>query len=335
MASSETKSQAWSCEGVSLASTARLDSRLARWLALTAFAVLIAGWFAAALHLTGASAGQPGFPFNLRSNLAADYGADPGAGRITSLRISIIADWLKDLGFGEDDSELLAGLDSPVPTATARNFEGDPPFTATMTPSPTQTNTPLPTSTSTPKPPTKTPKPTDTEVPEPTELPDDSIAPSISGGSFFPTFGTLLPLCDGNDIAITGLRVEDPGPSSGFGLELPDNGWVKLKYEILGPGSTGYVYSADLGPPLTGGWTDGPGSSWDAYYKGTLTIDFSDGYAFTAGGKLFFRPPLSGPTETPTPEPFTVKVWSIVQDNAGNESYVLHGTYTLDSACGG
>jgi hypothetical protein len=305
-----------------------LDSRLARWLALTAFAVLIAGWFAAALHLTGASAGQPGFPFNLRSNLAADYGADPGAGRITSLRISIIADWLKDLGFGDDDSELLAGLDSPVPTATARNFEGDPPFTATMTPSPTQTNTPLPTSTSTPKPPTKTPKPSDTEVPEPTELPDDSIAPSISGGSFLPTFGTPLPDCDGNDIAVTGLRVEDPAPSSGIK-------WIQLKYKILGPGSKDYQFSGDIGPPIIGGWTAGEGSTWDAYYKGNLTISFSDGYAFTAGGKLFFRPSLSGPSAALTADPFTVEVWSIVEDNAGNQSFVLHGTYTLAGSCGG
>ncbi|MGH2620833.1 MAG: hypothetical protein ACRDHG_09740, partial [Anaerolineales bacterium] len=170
-----------------------MDSRLARWLALTAIAVLIAGWFAAALHLTGASAGQPGFPFNLRSNLAADYRADPGAGRITSLRISIITDLLKDLGFGADDSGLLEGLDSPVPTATARNFQGDPPFTATAIPSPTPTITPLPTSTSTPKPPTKTPKPTDTEQPEPTDLPDDLVAPTLSGGTLFPDIGTPLP----------------------------------------------------------------------------------------------------------------------------------------------
>lgn len=305
-----------------------MDSRLARWLALTAFAVLIAGWFAAALHLTGASAGQPGFPFNLRSNLAADYGADPEAGRITSLRISIITDLLKDLGFGGDDSGLLEGLDSPVPTATARNFQGDPPFTATVTPSPTPTITPLPASLSTPRPPTKTPKPTDTEEPEPTDLPADSVAPTLSGGTLFQDLGTLLPACEDNEISITGLRVVDPGPSSGVT-------WVKLKYKILGPGTLDYQYSDDIGPPLTGGWTDGPGSTWDAYYKGDLTISFSDGYAFTTGGKLFFRPSLSGPSSALTVDPFTVEVWSIVQDNAGNQSFVLHGTYTLAGSCGG
>jgi hypothetical protein len=303
-----------------------LDSRLARWLALTAFAVLIAGWFAAALHLTGASAGRPGFPFDLRSNLAADYGADPEAGRITSLRISIIADLLKDLGFGGDDSELLAGLDSPVPTATARNFQGDPPFTATVTPSPTPTNTPLPTSTSTPKPPTKTPKPTETEEPEPTELPDDIVAPTLSGGTLFPDLGTLLPACEDNEIGITGLRVVDPAPSSGIA-------WVKLKYVILGTGSTGYQFSSAL-DEISGGWSDGPGSTWDAYYKGDLTISFDVGYIVsTGGGKLFFRPSLSGPSAALTVDPFTVEVWSIVEDNAGNQSDVVHGTYTLPGSC--
>ena len=305
-----------------------MDSRLARWLALTAFAVLIAGWFAAALHLTGASAGQPGFPFNPRSNLAADYRSDPGAGRITSLRISIITDLLKDLGFGADDSGLLDGLDSPVPTATARNFQGDPPFTATVTPSPTPTVTPLPTSTSTPRPPTKTPKPTDTQQTEPTEAPADLVAPTLSGGTLFPTIGTLLPSCDGNAISITGLRVVDPGPSSGIN-------WVKLKYVILGSGSTGYQFSGDIGPPISGGWTGGEGSTWDAFYKGVHTINFSDGYAFTSGGKLFFRPSLGRPSALLTAEPFTVEVWSIVEDNAGNQSFTLHGTYTLDGGCGG
>ena len=305
-----------------------MDSRLARWLALTAFAVLIAGWFAAALHLTGASAGQPGFPFNLRSNLAADYGAGPEAGRITSLRISIISDLLKDLGFGGDDSDLLEELDSPVPTATARNFQGDPPFTATVTPSPTPTITPSPTPTSTPRPPTRTPKPTDTKESEPTELPDDIVGPTLSGGTLFPNLGTLLPTCEGNDIGITGLRVVDPGPSSGIA-------WVKLKYKILGPGTLDYQYSADFGDPVSGGWTSGEGSTWDAYYKGDLTINFSNGYAFTTGGKLFFRPSLNGPSAALTIDPFTVEVSSIAQDNAGNQGYVLHGTYTLDGSCAG
>jgi hypothetical protein len=342
-----------------------LDSRYARWFALSIFAILIAGWVAAALHLTGASAGRPGFPFNLQSRLAADYGADSGD-RISSLRISIISDFLRDLGFGDSESSVLSDLDSPVPTATARNFEGDPPFTPTVTPSPVPTETALPpeTPTSTPKPlPSKTAEPSETKKPEATEKPGDSVAPTISGGSLFPSPGTMLPACNGNDIAITGLQVFDPAASSGIQ-------WVKLKYKILGPGSQGYIYSGDIGPPVSGGWTDGPGSAWEAYYKGDLTIDFDVGYAFWSGGgkayagllsgnKVFARPlyvvetatPMPSSTSAPTPTsvatatlpatatpiptPFDVEVWSIVRDKAGNESYELQGSYTLSGTCGG
>ncbi|MGH2620116.1 MAG: hypothetical protein ACRDHG_06035, partial [Anaerolineales bacterium] len=122
--------------------------------------------------------------------------------------------------------------------------------------------------------------------------------------------------------------VVDTGPSSGIK-------WVQLKYKILGPGSKDYQFSGDIGPPISGDWTDGEGSSWDAYYKGDLTISFSDGYAFRTGGKLFFRPSLGRPSAVLTGDPFTVEVWSIVEDNAGNQSFMLHGTYTLDGSCGG
>ncbi len=321
-------------------------SRAPRWLPIAVFAILIVGWVALALQLTGAAAGRPGFPFNLHSRLAADYGADR-SGRISSLRISFVSDILQDLGFGADGagSQLLGALDAPVPTATARNFAGDPPFTATVTPSNTPTDTPqptaTPTATRTPTPiPSHTPKPTNTPKPEATEAPHDSVAPSLSGGSMFPAAGTELPMCNGYEIAISGLRVVDPAASSGID-------WVKLKYKILGPGSLGYVYSSDIGPPVSGGWTAGPGSKWDAYYKGDLTIDFDLGYASLLGGKTYARPPrveetetpaptaTAEPSSTPTPGPYTVEVWSIVRDNAGNESFIFHGDYTLPGSCGG
>jgi hypothetical protein len=332
-----------------------LDSRYARWFALSIFAILIAVWVAAALHLTGASAGRSGFPFNLQSRLAADYGADRGD-RISSLRISIITDFLRDLGFGDSGSSILGDLDDPVPTATARNFEGDPPFTPTATRTSIPTHTPLPTDTetqtSTPTPlPSKTPEPTETAKVEPTEVPGDEIAPSLSGGSLSPSPGTMLPTCNGNDIAVTGLRVVDPALSSGIQ-------WVKLKYKILGPGSQGYIYSGDIGPPVSGGWTEGPGSKWDAYYKGDLTIDFDTGYALWIGAAKAYAQPLyevatetpepatatPGPatatptlppaTATPEPEPYTVELWAIVKDKAGNDSYVLLGTYLISGSCG-
>ena len=134
-----------------------LDSRLARIIALSVFAILIVGWVVAAVALTGASAGRPGTPFNLSSRLAADY-ANDGGEQISSLRISVVADLLREMGFSIENGSVLDDLDSPVPTATARNFAGDPPFTATVTSSHVPSETPLPseTATNTPRPlPTK------------------------------------------------------------------------------------------------------------------------------------------------------------------------------------
>ena len=68
-------------------------------------------------------------------------------------------------------------------------------------------------------------------------------------------------------VGITSLQIVDAGPSSGIS-------WMKLKYKILGPGSQGYQYSADLSPQVSGGWTAGEGSTWDATYDGSITIDF-------------------------------------------------------------
>lgn len=331
-----------------------MDSHLARIIALSVFAVLIVGWVVAAVALTGASAGRPGTPFNLSSRLAADYASDGGE-RVSSLRISTVAELLRELGFSIEDGSVLDDLNSPVPTATARNFAGDAPFTATVTPSHVPSETPLPTETATNTPlplPTSTKEPTDSDEPAPTEVASDSNPPSLSGGSLSPPPGALGSCSEG--INITGLHLLDAGPSGGIK-------WVKLKYKILGPGSQGYQYSADLSPQVSGGWTDGEGSTWDATYDGSITIDFNTGYAASVSGRkafflLVFEPtatptavpptatptlePLTAtptsppPTSTPTPSPFEVKVWSIGRDNAGNESFTFHGTYTMPGSCG-
>lgn len=44
-----------------------MDSRLARWIALSVFAILIVGWVLAAVALTGASAGSSRLPTNRAS----------------------------------------------------------------------------------------------------------------------------------------------------------------------------------------------------------------------------------------------------------------------------
>ena len=83
-----------------------MDSRLARWIALSIFAILIVGWVLAAVTLTCASAGRPGIPFNLSSRLAVDYATDRGK-RFSSLRISIVFDLLRDLWIPIEDGSLL------------------------------------------------------------------------------------------------------------------------------------------------------------------------------------------------------------------------------------
>ena len=331
-----------------------MDSRLARIIALSVFAILIVGWVVAAVALTGASAGRPGTPFNLSSRLAADYASDDG-GRVSSLRISVIADLLQELGFSIEDGSVLDDLDSPVPTATARNFAENPPFTATQAPSnvPSETPSPTETVTKTPRPlPTKTKEPTDTDEPAPTEVPGDPGPPKLSSGSLSPSPGALVSCTEVIDI--TGLHLVDAGPSSGIN-------WVKLKYKILGPGSQGYQYSADLSPQVSGGWTNGEGSAWDATYYGSIAIDFNTGYAASvSGGKAFFlrvieptatptsvpptatptlepptaTPTFPPPTSTPTPSPFDIEVWSIARDNAGNENFTFHGAYAMPGSCG-
>ena len=327
-----------------------MDSRLTRWIALSVFAMLIVGWVLAAIALTGASAGRPGFPFNLRSRLKADYAADGGE-QISSLRISIVADLLRDLGISIEEGSILDDLDSPVPTATARNFAGDPPFTATVTPSaiPTETSIPTATLTNTPRPrPTKTAEPTHTDEPAPTEPPSDSVPPAISGGDLSPPSGTAFGSCEGNAITISNLHVVDPGPSSGLD-------WAKLKYQIQG--SSKYVKKKlSLS---SGGWS---GDAWDAYYAGSIAVSWSDGWAM-GRGKAFFLPllatdtptpepptatpePTATPTETPvptatptaapptaTPSPVNVTLWAWAMDNAGNDKFIEIGTYTLPGGC--
>lgn len=310
-----------------------MNLRLARVIALSVFAIMIAGWVVAAVHLTKASAGRVGFPFNLSSKLAADYSSDESA-RISSLRISIVADFLKDLGLlGDSGEDLLADLNSPVPTATARNFAGDPPFTATVTPSltPTESETPTATPSNTPKPaPSSTPKPTNTEEPVPTAAPTDAVEPTLIAGSVSPPAGAL-PGCS-EVVTITNLQVIDPAPSSGIKS-------VQVKYKV---GSSGYVYSDDFSPPVSGGWTAGVGSTWDAIYNGSDVIDYDEAFAsLSVGRKAYMSPLLGDPTATPTlppptatPSPIPVELWAIAEDVAGNVNFIPLGNYTLPGSCG-
>lgn len=319
-----------------------------RWFAgaLALLVFLVALWVVAALQLDPAAAGS-GISLSLRSRLLADYGPDAG-GRLGSMRLSIVSDLLQDLGFGPDNAgetseSLRISMLTPVPTATALDFFGQPPptLTATNTPRPTQTQTPPPTATNTRRPTsthtaTGTPKPDNTAAATTTGGCCDNQDPQLSGGT--PS------VADGSSfgctmvVTVTGIRAFDPGPSSGMN-------WIKLKYNIDG---SSYVFSTPL-TLVSGGWVAGPGGPWDAIYQGTITIDHDTVFGSSMSlGKGLARPALRlDDTDTPTPtathtpsvtpdpaptEVLTdhdVELYMIAEDNEGNSDYVLLASYTM------
>jgi hypothetical protein len=336
-----------------------------RWFskALGIFLALMAVWIASALVLNVAFAQTNLFSMGLRSKLAADYSQDQTDAIFSPFRMSIIRDTLKDLGLGSDDAEdvalaYLSELDETIPTATALNFSGDSPFTPTAMELPSSTPTPEPTSTALP---TRIPPRIQVSKTKVATLPTlgtadatlvpccDTVKPTLSGGSLNPAPGALASCSVG--ISLSGLRVTDASVSSGIE-------WVKVKYKIEGPASLGYVYSGDLSPPDSGGWS---GSAWDAVYSGTFNVDFELGYALLWGGRKSLALSAMG-TTTPTPEtptatytpvpptatdtpipptathtpistPFTVKLWAGAQDNEGNVNYLFLGAYTMPANC--
>ena len=111
-----------------------------RWIlsAISLFIFLLLVWIAAALMLNFVSA--EGLPFDLgfRSRLGTDYNPGSVSSPFGVFQLSIIGDAFRDRGIPPDDAEDQEGtvkeaLNSLVPTATARDFHGEPPDTATPT----------------------------------------------------------------------------------------------------------------------------------------------------------------------------------------------------------
>ncbi len=287
------------------------------WILVTLIVVAVLGGLAL-YQLGPASAGSLRFGVNMRSNMAADYsGRD--ADQVGFLRLTIFQEFFRDLGLNpleaeEQARQIEATLDGVVPTATALNFDGDAPLTATptATPIPTDTPTPLPTATTRPSStPSRTPttKPTDSP-PTPTKTPGalptatktpgatatsgaDNLNPEIkSGWTLVPPPGTLTQC----SFQVIDLRVKDPAPSSGLL-------WARLKYEDPdSPGS--YIESGDL-TLTSGGWS---GGAWDAKYTGSISLSDVD-----------------------TGDP--IIVWGKARDNAGNTGYLELATYTMGVDC--
>ena len=243
-----------------------------RWL-ITAFGVflgLLVIWVLAVLQLNPAGAGVLNLGFDVRSRLPADYGPDTASRQVGVLRFTIIGDVMRELGMGPEEAEgyaegMQVAMSGPVPTATARDFSGADPFTATPTLTPIPTDTPEPTATPVPtrtRRPTHTPRPTETNAPTavavtaaPTAT-GDTEAPEICCFETEPEPGPLT-TCT---IAVDELEIFDPGPSSGIQE-------VMLKYNHA---TDGWIMT-----PATlddGDWESGPGSAWRAHYSGSITI---------------------------------------------------------------
>ena len=280
-----------------------------RWLmgALGLFLVLMVLWIAAAMRLSAAAAAPSNLMTSLRSRLSANYAPDPGGSTVRSLRLSIFQEVLQDLGMSSEEAagqsqDVERQLKTPVPTATARDFEGADPFTATPTVTPVPTETPVPTATptKTPKPrPTKTKTPVPTVAGPPTSTPSgslDTTDPLITRLDTNPSLGGPLNACT---FQVNDLDVKDLAFSAGV---APAD--VFAKYD--GP-QTGGLQRVNI-PLESGGFVSGPGSDWVASYDGPVTINSA----------------LIGDT---------IDVWGKVTDLAGRTTIISAGSYTMGVNC--
>jgi len=281
-----------------------------RWLvgAVGLFLVLMVVWVAAAVRISASAAAPSSLMSSLRSRLSANYAPDAAGSSVRSLRLSIFQEVMQDLGMSGDEAaaesrRIEAGMQGPVPTATARDFEGAKPLTATPTKTPIPTETPVPTETvtSTPKPkPTKTKTPAPTAAaPMPTNTPSGSMDvtdPQITRFDLNPAIGGTLMSCT---FQVNDLDVLDPAFSDGI-----DPARVYAKYD--GP-LTGGLQLVVI-PIESGGFVSGPGSDWVASYDGPVTIN---------------NAVVGDP----------IDVWGKVTDLAGHTTILSAGSYTMGTAC--
>jgi hypothetical protein len=298
------------------------------WVGASAvFLALLGVWAIAVWQLYPAAAGPLTLRLGLHSRLQADYGPDQPGPSLAVLRLSIVEDVLRDLGFSGEEAQaqregVEAAMGAPVPTATARDFEGGAPFTATLVPTATPTETPIPTATPVP---TNTRRPTRTTTrtsppPAPTqpvtgEPATDDEDPEIRSMDMVPAPEPgPLETCT---IRITDMWVTDDAPSSG--IDLSD---VVFKYEHPITGTLIY-FPATL---ISDGWTDGPGSGYYAHYSGSITITDVEIAAPTgSAGPMTAAPACTGPV--------SIRIWGRVADNAGNYAYSGPHTFELSTSC--
>jgi len=292
-----------------------------RWLiaAVGLFMFLLVGWVLLALQLNVALAGPLPFGPGLMSKLNADYSPDERGRSVALISLSILDEAMQALGYTDEEAaaaheRLEEAMSQPVPTATAMDFDGAAPFTAT----PTVTNTPLPTDAPTPTPtntrppptrtpkPTKTPEPADTAGPEPTSVATSvpTAAPDTSdpvieaaGATFDPPPGPIT-TCD---LTVTGVHITDGPGSSGI-----SGSQVGILYDS---GSGDITLS---GMTLVSGGLQ-PDTSWDGYYSGSFTLT-GVVISYLPGGKMALAAPLAS-------EKKHLNIYVFAFDGDGNFGY--------------
>jgi hypothetical protein len=282
--------------------------------------LLLGVWVFAALFLTTAAAGPLEFPFNLQSELDADYQADPLGARIYALRLSIVQGLGGEAGAEAIPDSLKEMMSQPVPSATPRPPTLEPskvPGTTdepTATPPPTAT--PLPTSTPT-EPPTATP----TATLEPTATPTDGAAPLADPSPECSMVTIANVWIDGDDKVRA--RVRNDNQTRAYlnqtlfeWPDVPDPAYVD--YLEFG---TRYVNADDFSSPTgsSGTWLainkdssktwsadfdDEPAEGIWGSFNVTLTFVFPGwGSCVLEGSAYKTQPPtpMPSPTRTPTP----------------------------------
>lgn len=238
-----------------------------RWLvgAVGLFLLLFVLWVLAVFQLSPASAGAGVLQLRLRSNLAADYTAAPMVRMLRTLRLTVMQDVMQDMGMTEDEASaemraMAQLLESPVPTATARDLMGEAPFTPTATRTAIPTDMPEPTATSTRRPPptaTETEKPTKKpRTPTPDPGPIDDKDPDICCTDVDRPEGPL-PVCT---IEFLEVEVFDPAYSEGVAAS-----GVYGRADV--DGDSDYANLSG-----SGSFSAGFGSDWSGTFSGTLTI---------------------------------------------------------------
>ncbi len=334
-----------------------------RWIvrAFSVFCVLLVIWVTAAMVLNAAAEGTLPISMHVYSDLYADYSPDVVVRPLGVFNLAIISETLKDRGYSEEEVEERAkaievAMNEPVPTATALNYEGDAPPTATPTkthtptathtPTLTPTNTPTkiptktPTKTPTPEP-TKKPKPSNTpteeavcpsstpthtpipptDTPVPTDTPEtDTKKPNINGWTLDPAPGAVGD-CEFT-IEVSELHIVDPTYSSGLD-------WIQLRYydEVKDE----WICSCMGDPPEPPDWD--LGDTWNATYSMEINMNIEPGAAFSLYEESGKGPKGGLALQLPVMIDTNVELKLRVQDVAGNMEEKILGTYTLPEGC--